>query len=44
MAHTFTTALKSIAANYIKAIQAKVTPTTIEKEIEENPDYPSLLH
>jgi uncharacterized membrane protein len=43
MATSFNTSLKNIAANYIRLLGAQVTSSTIMKDIEENPYYPSLL-
>ena len=43
MAHTFTTELKSVAANYVELLKTKVTTSSIQKRIVENPYYPSLL-
>lgn len=43
MAQTFNTNLKKVASAFVRALNAKVTATSIEKSIEENPYYPSLL-
>lgn len=43
MAHTFTTELKSVALEYTELLQVKLTKSTLQKEIIENPYYPSLL-
>lgn len=42
MAYTFDTKLISVAENYIKILNAKVTKSTLVKTITENPYYPSL--
>lgn len=43
MAQSFNTSLKNVAALYAELLQAKVTSTSIKKDIESNPYYPSLL-
>ena len=43
MAQTFNTKLSTVAYNYIKQLNAKVTKTSLLRDIEENPYYPSLL-
>jgi uncharacterized membrane protein len=43
MAQSFNTSLKTIAVSYLQLLKAKVTATTIQKDIEENAHYPSLL-
>lgn len=43
MAQSFNTSLKNVAALYLQLLQAKVTVSSVKKEIEENPYYPSLL-
>jgi uncharacterized membrane protein len=43
MAQSFNTSLKNIAGYYLQLLQAKVTVTNAQKNIEENPYYPSLL-
>lgn len=43
MAQSFNTGLKEVAAHYLRLLQVKITPYSIQKAIEENPYYPSLL-
>jgi len=43
MAQSFNTSLKNVAANYAELLNIKVTSSSIKKDIEENPYYPSLL-
>jgi uncharacterized membrane protein len=43
MAYTFNTELPSIAKSYSKLTRIKITNSTLEKTIKENPHYPSLL-
>jgi len=43
MAQSFNTSLKSVASNYLRLLHVNVTPSSVEKDIEENPHYPSLL-
>jgi uncharacterized membrane protein len=43
MAQRFNTSLKQIAGYYLQLLNAKVLVTTARKNIEENPNYPSLL-
>ncbi|HLK31388.1 MAG TPA: vitamin K epoxide reductase family protein [Puia sp.] len=43
MAQTFNTSLKHVAAFYSRFQKVRVTKTSIQKSIEENPYYPSLL-
>jgi len=42
MSLTYTTELKSVASAYVKLLKVAVTDSTIEKEIERNPYFPSL--
>jgi uncharacterized membrane protein/thiol-disulfide isomerase/thioredoxin len=43
MVQTDNTGLKKVAAHYAQLLAAKVTATSIQKDIEEHPSYPSLL-
>jgi len=43
MAQSFNSGLKALGSQYAKLLKAKVTSTTIQKTIEENSYYPSLL-
>lgn len=43
MAETFDTALKKVAADYLRLLNTKVTATSISQQIEHHPSYPSLL-
>jgi uncharacterized membrane protein/thiol-disulfide isomerase/thioredoxin len=43
MAKSFDTSLKNVAAQYLKLLEVKITSTTIKKDVEEHPYYPSLL-
>ena len=43
MAKSFDTSLKNVAAEYLKLLHVKITATTIKKDVEEHPYYPSLL-
>jgi uncharacterized membrane protein/protein-disulfide isomerase len=43
MAESFDTALKKVAANYLRLLDTKVTATSIQQQIETHPHYPSLL-
>jgi uncharacterized membrane protein/thiol-disulfide isomerase/thioredoxin len=43
MARTFTTGLKKVVGSYIRQLNANVTTVSVEKDIEINPHYPSLL-
>ncbi len=43
MAESFNTNLKEIASEYAQLLNIKVTSSSIKKDIEENPYYPSLL-
>ncbi len=43
MAEVFNTSLKFIAQSYIKLLNLKISSLSIEREIESNPYYPSLL-
>ena len=43
MPESFNTGLRNVACNYIKLLNVKVTTTSIKRDIEENPYYPSLL-
>jgi len=43
MAESFDTALKKVAANYLRLLNTKVTATSIAQQIENHPNYPSLL-
>ncbi len=43
MPQTFDTQLKNIAVQYIRLLHARVTSTTVQKDLEENAYYPSLL-
>ena len=43
MAYTFNTELKSVAVAYAKLLRPKVTFSSIKRDIEEHPYYPSLL-
>jgi hypothetical protein len=37
------TSLKNVAANYLRLLGANITSTTLKKDLEENPYYPTLL-
>ena len=43
MAQTMNTGLADVAVHYLHFLQAKVTPATVQKDLEENAWYPSLL-
>jgi len=43
MAQTFNSKLKSVAVHYARLLRVRVTATTLKKEMEEHPYYPSLL-
>lgn len=43
MAQSFNTSLKNIAGHYIQLLQVKVNVKNAQRDIEENPYYPSLL-
>ncbi|HVU98012.1 MAG TPA: vitamin K epoxide reductase family protein [Puia sp.] len=43
MAESFDTALKKVAAEYLRLLNTRVTATSIAQQIENHPDYPSLL-
>lgn len=43
MAQTFNTKLTTVAGYYLKQLNAKVTQTSLEKDLQENSYYPSLL-
>ncbi|MBY0481822.1 MAG: hypothetical protein K2Q21_10725 [Chitinophagaceae bacterium] len=43
MAKSFDTSLKNVAIEYLKMLQVRITATTIKKNIEEHPDYPSIV-
>jgi ABC-type bacteriocin/lantibiotic exporter with double-glycine peptidase domain len=43
MAQSFNTRLKQIAGYYLQLLNVKVLVATAQKNIEENPNYPSLL-
>ena len=43
MPYSFDTELPSVAESYLKTTKAKVTASTLQKNIKENPHYPSLL-
>jgi len=43
MAQSFNTSLKNVASNYLQLLQVSVTTSSVERDIEENPYYPSLL-
>jgi uncharacterized membrane protein len=43
MAESFDTALKKVAANYLRLLNTPVTATSIAQQIENHPNYPSLL-
>src|SRR5882757_5912527 len=43
MAQSSNTGLKQVAITYAKLLKLRVTATSIQKSLEENPYYPSLL-
>jgi uncharacterized membrane protein len=43
MAETFDTALKKVASRYLRLLNTRVTATSIAQQIENHPNYPSLL-
>ena len=43
MAQTFNSKAKHVASIYKDLLKIKVTDSTLQKDIEENPFYPSLL-
>lgn len=43
MAQSFNTSLKNVAVSYLGLLDVKVTSSSIKRDIEENPYYPSLL-
>jgi uncharacterized membrane protein len=43
MPYSFDTQLPSLAEAYLKFTKAKVTSSTLQKDIKEHPNYPSLL-
>lgn len=43
MAQTMNTGLADVAVHYLHFLQAKITPATVQKDLEENAWYPSLL-
>jgi len=43
MTESFDTGLKIVAAHYLQLLSAKVTSTSIQRRLEEDPNYPSLL-
>jgi len=43
MVQSFNTGMKNIAGSYARLLAVKVTATSIKKDVEENPFYPSLL-
>lgn len=43
MAESFDTALKKVAASYLRLLNTRVTATSIAQQIENHPNYPSLL-
>ena len=42
MAQSFRTNLSNVAANYLQRLQVRVTKTTLQQSLEQNPYYPSL--
>ena len=43
MALSYNTSLKTVASKYVRLLNIRLTGSTVEKEVEEHPYYPSLL-